>query len=208
MGIFATILSFFGCANKKSEKNKSDSEFDTQIAESMEAFKNRPVYEKLTQEIIDSTMDDDLVQVVFDNLISKLPEDYTKECEIVSDWNQARKTIYFIWLLEAEVNNGGFNQFYFNPSGQFYNFIPEALLKVNAKLFADLTEKANKVYESENEKITEKQDGTLEGFSESYENNPLNSFDDEFYNLYEKEDLMKLQVEYIRENSKEFIEKK
>ncbi|AUC17099.1 hypothetical protein BTO06_12455 [Tenacibaculum sp. SZ-18] len=206
MGMFASILSFFGCKEKQSEKSKSDSEFDAQISESIEAFKNRPIHENLTQEIIDSTKDEDLVQVIFDNLISKLPEDYTKEYETVNGWNQARKTIYLIWLLEAEVNNGGFNQFYFNSSGQFYKYIPEALLKINAELFADLTERANKVYESENEKITEKQDGTLEGFSESYENNPLNSFDDEFYELYDKEDLMKLQVEYIRENSKEFID--
>lgn len=206
MGIIATILSFFGCAEKKSDKNKGDSELDAQISESIEAFKNRPIHEKLTQEIIDSTKDEDLVQVIFDNLISKLPEDYTKEYETVNSWNQARKTVYFIWLLEAEVNNGGFNQFYFNSSGQFYKFIPEALLRINAKLFADLTERANKVYESENEKITEKQDGTLEGFSESYENNPLNKFDDEFYDLYDKEDLMKLQIEYIRKNSKEFID--
>lgn len=206
MGIFVSILSFFGCKEKQSEKSKSDSEFDAQISESIEAFKNRPIHEKLTQEIIDSTKDEDLVQVIFDNLISKLPEDYTKEYETVNGWNQSRKTIYFIWLLEAEVNNGGFNQFYFNSSGQFYKYIPEALLKINAELFADLTKRANKVYESENERITEKQDGTLEGFSESYENNPLNSFDDEFYELYDKEDLMKLQVEYIRKNSKEFID--
>ena len=48
MGIIATILNFFGCVDKKSEKSNSDLEFDKQIAESMEAFKNRPIHENLT----------------------------------------------------------------------------------------------------------------------------------------------------------------
>jgi Domain of unknown function (DUF4375) len=103
------------------------------------------------------------------------------------------------------VNNGGYNQFYFNSSGQFYKLLPEALKFIHAIKFGELTEKANKIYEQEHAKIIQHHDGTVEGFSKSYDNNPLNKFDDEFYELYKSEDLEKLQVEYIRKHKHEFI---
>ena len=73
--------------------------------------------------------------------------------------------------------------------------------------FAELTQRANDLFEKENEKITKHQDGTIEGFSKSYEDNPLNDLDTEFYDLYETEKLMQIQVDYIRQNKNEFIDK-
>ncbi len=207
MGIISTILNFFGCSGqKKNDDGKLTPEMEEILANSVEAFKNRPIYKELTEQIIDSTSDENLLQVVFDNLSEKQPTDYEKEYETVMSWNKSRQAIYMIWVLEAEVNNGGYNQFYFNSSGQFYKHLPEALKLVGATKFADLTEKANKTFESENEKITKHQDGTLEGFSKSYDENPLNDFDTEFYELYKTENLQQIQVDYIRKNKKEFID--
>jgi hypothetical protein len=47
----------------------------------------------------------------------------------------------------------------------------------------------------------------VEGFSKSYDDNPLNKFDDEFYDLYKSEDLEQLQVDFIRKHKLEFIDK-
>ena len=208
MGIISTILNLFGCSRQTKKSNEGLSkEILEQMEQSIEAFKNRPVYKELTEQIIDSTSDDNLLQVVFDNLSEKQPTDYEKEYETVMSWNKSRQAIYMIWALEAEVNNGGYNQFYFNSSGQFYKHLPEALRLVGAYKFADLTQRANDTFEKENEQITKEQDGTLEGFSKSYEDNPLNDFDDEFYELYQSEKLQQIQVDYIRNNKKEFIDK-
>lgn len=179
---------------------------EEQIASSIEAFNNRPIHKEMTEQIIDSTSDDNLLQMVFDNLSEKLPADYEKEYESVMSWNKSRQAIYMIWALEAEVNNGGYNQFYSNSSGQFYKHLPNALELVGANKFAELTKRANETFEKENSKITQHQDGTLEGFSKSYDDNPLNKFDDEFYDLYKTENLQKIQVDYIRKNKKEFID--
>ena len=208
MGLIATILSLFGCSKvTKKTENGLSTEMKEQLAKSVEEFKNRPIHKKLTEEIIDTTSDDNLLQVVFDNLSERLPTDYKKEYETVISWNKSRQAIYMIWLLESEVNNGGYNQFYYNSSGQFYKFLPEALRLVGSKKFADLTEKANITFEKENEKITKHQDGTIEGFSESYEDNPLNDFDTKFYELYKTENLLQIQVDYIRKHKTEFIDR-
>jgi hypothetical protein len=208
MGIISTLLNLFGCSGQtKKNDNGLSEETKEQIAKSVEAFKNRPIHKVLTEQIIDTTSDDNLLQVVFDNLSEKQPTDFEKEYETVMSWNKSRQAIYMIWALEAEVNNGGYNQFYFNSSGQFYKHLPEALRLVGANKFADLTEKANQTFEKENDKITKHQDGTIEGFSKSYDDNPLNDFDTKFYDLYKSENLQQIQVDYIRKNKKEFTDK-
>ncbi|MBK7709860.1 MAG: DMP19 family protein [Bacteroidales bacterium] len=208
MGILTGILSLFCCSGqtKKADAGLSNLTKE-QLAQSIDAFKNRPIYTELTEQIIDITSDHNFLQVVFDNLSAKLPEDYDKEFESIMTWNKSRQAIYMIWALEAEVNNGGYNQFYFNSSGQFYKYLPEALRLVGANKFADLTQQANNIFEKENKKITKHQDGTIEGFSKSYDDNPLNDLDTKFYELYKTENLYQIQVDYIRKNMKDFIDK-
>lgn len=204
-----TLLKLFGCSgqpNKQNENVKKDT-LTEQINRSIDAFMNRQIHKVLTVQIIDTTSDEELVLKVLDNLSEKLPTDYTKEYQTVLSWTKPRQAIYIIWQLEAEVNNGGYNQFYANSSGQFYKLLPEALKLVGANKFADLTERANRTYEAENEKIKKHQDGTIEGFSKSYKNNPLNKFDDEFYTLEKSENLQQLQVDFIRKHKNEFIDK-
>jgi len=208
MSLITTILNFFGCSGQtKKDEGKLSKTTEEQLANSIEAFKNRPINKKLTEQIINTTSDDNLLQVVFDNLSMKQPTDYEKEYETVMSWNKSRQAIYMIWILEAEVNNGGYNQFYFNSSGQFYKHLPDALKFVGANKFADLTKRANETFAKENSQITQHQDGTLEGLSKSYDDNPLNKFDDEFYDLYNTENLQQIQVDYIRKNKKDFINK-
>ena len=189
--MLSAILNLFGCS-QKSNKNKESAISEGKV---------------LTEEIIDSATDEDLLQIVFDNLFGKFSGDYEKEYETVLTWTRPQQAIYEIWLLGAEVNNGGFNQFYFNSSGQFYKLLPASLRLVGANKFAELTERANEIYEKEHEKITKHQDGTIEGFSKSYDDNPLNDLDDEFYKLYQEENLYALQIDYIRKNKSDFVDK-
>lgn len=187
--IIIMILNLFGCSKRTKQNNNKPS-----------------IQTPLSEQTIDTTSDDMLLEVVYDNLFRKLSAAYDKEYEIVLSWNKSRQAIYMIGRLEAEVNNGGYNQFYFNSSGQFATALPEALKLVGATQFADLTERANSTFEKEKSKITEDQDGTVEGFSKSYENNPLNKFDEEFYKLNEAKNLQKIQVDYIRKNKNEFTD--
>jgi len=207
--LFMLLFVLFSCNGQISKENKSQKmdSVNEQIRKSTEDFLNRPIYKVLTGEIIDKTPDDQLLQVVFDNLSEKLPKDFSKEYTTVLTFSKPQQAVYVIWGLQAEINNGGFNQYYFNSSGQFAKMTPGALRLVGATKFADLVAKANGIFEIENKKITKHQDGTLEGFSKSYNDNPLNHFDDEFYKLYKTEELDKLQIEFIRKNKNDFIDK-
>ena len=184
--MFTSILSFFSCKKK----------VETKIA--------KPSF---TKETIDKINDTELLEKVWSNISSKLSSDYKKEYESVLKLSKSEQAIYIIWNLEAEINNGGFNQYYFNSSGQFADLAPDALKLIHANKFAKLVDKANNIYKKEYKNITKHQDGTLEGFSKSYDDNPLNKLDDEFYDLYKTEKLENLQIEYIRQNKNEFIDK-
>lgn len=203
--IFFITFLLGSCLTKTDEDKITKDEMDKLLEESMNDFKNRPIFSKLSTKNIDTTSDEKLLQLIFDNLNTKLPENYEKKYETVMSWNESRQAIYIVWWLDAEVNNGGYNQYYFNPSGQFYKHAPKMLRLIKAYKYADLTEKANKINDSisKNEAAAE----SLEEFSESYENNPLNEIDREFYKLSNEENLNQLQIDFIRKNKDDFIDK-
>jgi Domain of unknown function (DUF4375) len=204
--MFASLLKFFGFSRRSRQQKSKKGIVDQQIAKSFEDFMNREIYQNLTTEIIDSISDDELPQVVFDSLILKLPQDDTKQYETVLNWTKPQQAIYLAWCLTAEVDNGGFNQYYFNSSGQFSELTPGALKLIGANNLAGLMIRANEIYATENEDITRHQDGTIEGFFKSYTNNPLNELDKEFYDLTKSEKLEQLQADFIRKNKADFID--
>jgi len=202
-------LALLSCSNNTPKVNISEEmnvSNDTSI-QLIQQYLNRTVYKNLTREVITQIPDDQLVTVVYDNICSKFPENYRKEYKTLMTLSKARQAIYIIWCVEGEVNNGGFNQFYFNSSGQYAKLAPEAFKLVGADKYAELMQRANNTYQSNKKSIIKSQDGTLEGFSESYKDNPLNELDNEFYELYKIEDLSQLQINFIRNNIDQFTDK-
>lgn len=137
--------------------------------------------------------DENLVQFIFDN-ISRLIGTYdSDEYKSVMKLNKPRQAIYMIIILESEVNNGGFELFYNNSSGEFHEHLPAALKRIGAPEYAKLMQKANNIFNQEEIKS-------------SKSDNRFDELDTEFFNLYRTEDLYRTQVKYIRENKSEFIE--
>jgi len=201
-----------GCSEKTHKEEDKAPVRDTmaiKVNKFLNDFKNRPIYRYLTEKIIDSTSDEKLMQVVFDNLTQKLPTSYTEEeeYETVLGWNKSRQAIYMIWILESEVNSGGYNQFYSNSGGQYHKYLPDALKLVGADKLADLTQRANDVFEKENQKSTENQDSTIVEISKSYPSYLFKRFDDEFYKIAQVENLNQIQVDFIRNHKEKFIDK-
>ena len=84
MGLITVILNSFSCSEKvKKDDGRLSKEIEEQIDISVKAFKSRPIHKELTEQIIDTTSDDNLLQVIFDNLSEKQSVDYEKEYETV-----------------------------------------------------------------------------------------------------------------------------
>ncbi|WP_052823543.1 DMP19 family protein [Neotamlana sedimentorum] len=202
--ILTSILNFFGC-KEKNEPKKEKSEMDLLIENSIDEFNNRTIYKTLTSEILDSISDDKLEQAIMDNIDTKFQDVEQYTLDKISKLTNGQQAVFSTWWLEAEVNNGGFNQFYFNSSGQFAEMAEVGFMTIGADKFSELTKRANKIYSENKQRLEEFDDGTMESFSESYKDNPLNDKDIEFYNLYDSEKIGELKIKYIRENKNEFI---
>jgi hypothetical protein len=204
MGLF----NFFGC--KSDKKTDSQTEMDQKmqdiIDKSFDEYNNRKIYTILTSEIIKKTHDDQLVQTIYDNIETNFEEGEQYTLDKVNNLTKGQQAIFSVWWVEAEVNNGGFNQFFFNSSGQFGPMSEAGFELLNAAKFANLMRRANSIFAENKERLEEYDDGTMESFSESYKENPLNILDEEFYELYNTESLNELRIDYIRNHLSEFTQ--
>ena len=82
----------------RTEQKKNDSGLSKkwkQLANSVEAFKTDQNIKELTEQIIDTTADENLLQVVLTTFL-KNTTDFEKEYEIVMSWNKSQQG--FIWF--------------------------------------------------------------------------------------------------------------
>lgn len=178
---------------------------DLLIESSVDEFNNRKIYEILTRKILETIPDDKLEQAIMDNIDTNFQDGEQYTLDKISKLTKGQQAVFSTWWLEAEVNNGGFNQFYFNSSGQYAEMAETGFMTIGTEKFSELTKRANKIYSKNKERIEEFDDGTMESFSESYKDNALNDLDTEFYDLYDSEKIGELRIKYIKENKNEFI---
>ncbi|MCA6417862.1 MAG: DMP19 family protein [Cytophagales bacterium] len=200
--MISSLLNLFGCSGQ--EKKMTDGKTD-EMQKIFDDFEKRPIYKVLTVDIIKNIKDENLEQAIIDNIQTKFKKDFSNEEEVVRSLSEGQKAIYVTWILEAEVNNGGFNQFYFNSSGQLADLGQDAFKTIGAIQFASLVGRADSIYDATKEDLEKYNDGTIESFSKSYDKNPLNDLDDKFYKLYKDEPLNQIKIKYIRDNIKEFV---
>ncbi|GAB5382090.1 MAG: hypothetical protein Alis3KO_36030 [Aliiglaciecola sp.] len=63
----------------------------------------------------------------------------------INGLSEKEKAIFTIWWLEAEVNNGGFNQYFWNSAGDNAGLALESLNKIGASKTAELLKEAIEV---------------------------------------------------------------
>lgn len=187
---------------ERAEFKRESQQLFAEVAEMFEAFDKRVIHEKLTADILAQTPDEELVLTVFDTLAAQAPVGLSEE-EYLKTLSPERRAVYALYILAGEVDNGGFNQYYYNTEAEAAAYLPEACELVGAPKYADLVRRANACYE--NERLAERQDGSLEAFCDSYRDNPLEKFDDEFYLLENCQALDQLLMRFIRANPQAFV---
>src|SRR5712664_2458260 len=172
---------------------------------SIKAFRNRPRYLVLSEDIIATIPDANLELAIIDHVLGvKVGRNTDRAYEIISGLSPGFRMGYGTWLVEAEVSNGGFNQYFWNWSGRFAGHAVDGFRLLGASALAALMERAIAVFSREEplqRKLKEQR--TLEAFSESYKHTDLGELDKEFYPLAES--LSKARIAYIRSHPREFV---
>lgn len=161
-------------------------------------------YIHLKKEDISAIPNAELAYAVMSWMWSKFNSGRSDELEVISSLPKPCQDIYSVYTIEAEVNNGGFNQCFFNSSRQFTKMAESGFKAMGAEGFADIMIRATLLYLEIKDDLEDYNDGFLKSFIKSYESNPLNALDDEFYNMYKKEPLDSIYIHYIRANSQYF----
>ncbi|MBI2393459.1 MAG: DMP19 family protein [Deltaproteobacteria bacterium] len=115
---------------------------------------------------------------------------------------EVERVIATVWALEADVNNGGFDQFFFNSSGDLAFFAPKALSIIGAPSTAMIVARANALFGAggppRERGLRQAQLAALQGAEER-----LEELDVEFYEYLD--DLTALMHRYISANAPELL---
>lgn len=161
----------------------------------MGLFKKKPSFD--IEEILMKTDVTEIVIAIDEHLNKK--SNYGENIEVLSD---PEKVFLFIENLEREINNGGFNQFYFNSSGDYSHQTVDALLKIGAKRTSKIVQKANSEFPySQVPKDQTTRQILLEQIEEE-SNSTWELCDQEFYKY--EDDIVGLLLSFVRNYKAEF----
>lgn len=134
-------------------------------------------------------------------LDTKLNEisDYGNNIEALSD---AEKVVLFVENLEREVNNGGFNQFFFNSSGDYANETLTALKLIGANKTVEIVSRAYSEWPDSNILRDRFQRQKVLSKIEAKSNAIWNNCDSLFYEY--EDDITSLLLIYVKANKNEF----
>ncbi|WP_298521191.1 DMP19 family protein [uncultured Kordia sp.] len=172
----------------------------------MKKFLNRIFGKKATQDKLQSKSLDEILQLEDATetviQIDELLWGKSKNDTNFESLNDYEKNVLFIGMLEREVNNGGFDQYFFNSSGEYAHETLTALKDINAPKMAAILHQAIKIFPTVPiPKNAEARRECMEKISETITDN-WDSLDNEFYQY--PENLTELSIEYVKNNKSKF----
>lgn len=167
-------------------------------------FKPKSNKVTISRDWLDSLSDDEIEFEIFDKILELIGNNFKDEHKIVCGLPSGLTYFYATWLLESEVNNGGFNQFFYNSSVNFIDEARDGLVYFGDIKLKELLDEAVEIFMNEIDmQIKTREIGTIEAFSESYEKSNLDTMDSKFYSM--DYILSNLRINHIRNNPGEYI---
>jgi hypothetical protein len=140
-------------------------------------------FRELSPEILGAISADEIGAAVVQHVHHRVSSGLDEK-RVMDELPRGTWAIYATWLVDAEVLNGGFNQFFFNRSVAAAG---EALLGyelLGAEDHAAVMRAAIATFESERDRLLPfHEKGTLEAFSKSHEHTELSAVDQRYYAL-------------------------
>ena len=172
----------------------------------MTAFLQRPAHPPLTAEILQATPDADLEQTVLDYIFHQIDRSGEDAAVVVPALPEGLQMVYATWLVESEVSNGGFPQYFWNSSGEFAVEALYGYRMLGAQRHAATLETALATYIRERPQLERfRGGGTAEDFAAWAAYSALGTLDWQFWSLATAEDPHALRISYIRAHPDEFV---
>ena len=129
-------------------------------------------------------------------------EEKTDYGDDLSGLSRPERIFYVVQMVEMEVNNGGFSQFFSNSSGDFSNEIVDAFTEIGADATAGICRKAIGVFGREIPADQDERDEMLEELESDEIDEILEECDSAFYEY--EDNLNELNYNYVMKNKQYF----
>jgi hypothetical protein len=167
----------------------------------------------LTVEEIREWPDDDVVHELYCSVCNRVGFDLTKKDNDCSWLNPSEAAVWYLWNLDCEVVNGGFNQYFFNKRQRSTEAVARAHDVVGAlehkalflEAVADL-EHVRAAHQEASSSAGGRAKDLFAAFAESYQDNPLKDLDTAYYHL--KPGMEEILCRYVRANPEAFARKR
>jgi hypothetical protein len=141
-------------------------------------------FRRLTPEVLAALSADEIGEAVVHHVHLRVAGAWGHEAPAIRALPLGVRAIYATWLVDAEVNNGGFNQYFFNSSGQYADEALAGYELLGTEDYAAVMRSAIATFEIDRERLEPLYSAhTLESFSESYRHTSLGEVDQRYYAL-------------------------
>jgi len=166
----------------------------------------RRKYRKLTPQILARIPDDELDFAIWDFIWLKVGKNHNRIDNIVSRLSAGFQMVFYTFILEGEIDNGGYNQYFFNSSGKYALLTLDSFKLIGADENHKNLKKAIAIHTREQKNVKLQKlyaERTIPSFFATYKQTKLGTCDKEFYILEGK--LRQLRVRFIREHLEMFV---
>ncbi|MGE5838091.1 MAG: DUF4375 domain-containing protein [Acidobacteriota bacterium] len=150
---------------------------------------------------IASLPDGAVEQAILDAVLDEIGNRQGEALDIVSALPLGYRIVYPLTVLDAEVRNGGFLQYYFNSRAEFVPLAAEGLERLGADEHLAIFDEADERLASELDKLVPLWKQGLDGFFASYKVSTVPQVDERWFALPRLSEKL---IAYIRQNPSDF----
>jgi len=163
-----------------------------------------PAFRYLTSALLAKLSADDVANVIVQHVELKVSERGEEDRdEVIAELPSGTKAVYATWLVDTEVNNGGFNQYFYNPYGELAGIALAGYELMGATEYAAVMRAAIATREAERETMKRfYESDDPDAFSESYDHTALGEVDQRYYALGDR--IYDVWATFVRERPEAF----
>ena len=140
-------------------------------------------FRHLTPELLASLSADEIAEAIVQHVHHRVAGAWGSESPIIRALPAGIRAIYTTWLVDAEVNAGGFHQYFFNSSGQYAGDALAGYELLGAEDYAAIMRSAIATYEIDRERLDVVEADDPATFAESPVHSALREIDQRYYAL-------------------------
>lgn len=140
-------------------------------------------FRNLTPELLASLSADEVADAIVQHVHHRVAGAWGREAPIIRSLPPGVRAIYVTWLVDAEVNAGGFHQYFFNSSGQYAGDALAGYELLGAEEYAAIMRSAIATFEIDRDRLGAFEAEDPETLADSPVHAALEEIDQRYYAL-------------------------